>query len=446
MTLDLVLRDARVYTPGGIVEGGLAIEDGRIVRISKDTNLPPASTEIDLNGHLVLPGMIDVHVHLRDQELSYKEDFFTGTAAAANGGITLVIDMPNNRPVTMSLESLEERMRIARERSVVNVGFYSAFPENIKEMSRIIRDGGALAFKFFMSQQIGGINPLDEEKLKEAFKEAANLGVPVAVHAEDSKLIMDGMSRLGHSEELDDYIGVHSPEVEAEAVTHALKISRETGARVHFCHISSAEGMRAIRKAKGGGLPVTFEVTPYHLLISAQYMRRLSAVALSNPPARTERDIDELWASLCGGVVDVLASDHAPHTVEEKSERSIWHVKTGVPGLETMLPLMLTKVNEGRLELSTLVRAMSRNPSRIFGINDRGELKEGAFADLVVVDLKKEYKIDSSKFYSKAKYSPFDGWRVRGKPVKTFVGGRLVMDEGEVLAKPGSGGIVRCSG
>jgi len=445
LTVDLVLTDARVYTSSGIVEAGLAIQDGTIVKVAKDTNLPRASEEIDLEGCLILPGVIDVHVHLRDQELSYKEDFFTGTAAAANGGVTLVVDMPNNKPVTMSQKSLEERMRMAKEKSVVNVAFYSAFPDGAEQMRRIVREGGALAFKFFMSQQVGGVNPQDKEKLTEAFNEAAKIRVPVAIHAEDIKLMMDRMNRPDVGEGLDDYMRVHSREVEVQAARQAIRISQRTGARIHFCHVTSAKCLQTINNAKRRGVLATCEVTPYHLLISAQSLKRLGAIALSNPPPRPQQDIDQLWSSLRDGAVDVLASDHAPHTIEEKSEESIWRVKTGVPGLETMLPLMLTAVNEGRLHISTLVKVMSTNPSRVFGIKDRGELREGSAADLVVVDLKGEYRIDSSKFLSKAKYSPFEGWKVKGKPVKTFVGGHLVMDDGEIVAKPGSG-VIRWSG
>jgi len=445
LTVDLALKNAKVYTPYGVVEAGLAIDNERIVKIAKHVNLPPASKEIDLKDRLVLPGLIDVHVHLRDQELAYKEDFFSGTAAAANGGVTLTIDMPNNKPLTMGLESLKERMRIAEEKAIVNVAFYSAFPGEIEEIHRIVKMGGAIAFKLFMSQQIGGINPEDEEKLTKALKEAVKVGVPVAVHAEDAKLLREKKMKYGESEDLEDYLKVHSLEAEAEAVKHILQLSRVTGTHVHFCHISSSEGIEAISAAKRSGLPVTCEVTPHHLLIPSQYLKRVGAVALADPPARSQRDIDGLWKSLFDGVVDVLASDHAPHTVEEKREKSIWRVKTGIPGLETMLPLLLTQINDGHLDLPTLTKVTSSNPSRIFSIRGRGELKEENYADLVVVETKREYKIDSSRFYSKAKYSPFDGWKVRGKPVKTFVNGHLVMDEGEILAKPGSGGIVKWS-
>lgn len=446
MTVDLVLKNAMVHTSFGVAEAGIAIDNGRIVRIAKDVNLPSASDEMDLKGYLVLPGVIDAHVHLRDQGLAYKEDFFSGTAAAANGGVTLAIDMPNNKPVTMNTESLKERMRVAKEKTIVNLAFYSAFPSEIDEIHRIVREGGAVAIKLFMSQQVGGVDPQDEETITKALRETARVGVPVAVHAEDGALLKAKMIECGESEDLEDYLKVHSAEVEGKAVKHVLQLSRTTGAHIHFCHISSAEGIEAISAAKRSGLPVTCEVTPHHLLISSHYLKRVGIIALANPPARSQRDIDELWASLHRGAVDVVASDHAPHTIEEKREKSIWTVKAGIVGLETMLPILLSQVNDGRLELSTLIRVTSANPSKILGMRDRGDLKEGNFADLVVIDMKRAFKIDASRFHSKAKYSPFDGWKVKGKPIKTYVNGRLVMDEGEILAKPGSGEIIRWSG
>jgi len=446
LTIDLALKNAKICVFGSLVEAGLAINDEKIVKMAKDVNLPSASEKMDLKGRLVLPGLIDVHVHLRDQELAYKEDFFSATAAAANGGVTLAIDMPNNKPVTMSVTSLKERMKIAQGKSIVNVAFYSAFSHEIEEIHQIVRDGGAIAFKLFMSQQIGGINPEEEPALTSALKETARVRVPVAVHAEDSRLLTNKRMECGESEDLRDYLRVHSPEVEAESVKYVLQLMRTTGAKIHFCHISSAEGAELISAAKKAGLPVTCEVTPHHLLMSSEYLERAGSIAMADPPARSQPHIDELWASLFTGTVDILASDHAPHTIEEKKEGSIWHVKTGIPGLETMLPLLLTQVNDGRIDLQTLTGMMSRNPSEIFGLRGRGDLKEGNYADLVVVDMKREYKIDSSRFYSKAKFSPFDGWKARGKPIKTFVNGHLVMDEGEILAKPGSGRIIRWSG
>jgi len=445
MTVDVVLDNAKIFHRGAI-EGGVAIDEERIVKIAKSVNLPAASERIDLKGMLILPGLIDIHVHLRDQGLSYKEDFFSGTSAAANGGVTLTVDMPNNKPVTMDLESLKERMRIAGEKVVVNVGFYCAFPRAVEEIPWTVEDGGSLAFKLFMSQQIGGIDPLDEQTLGRALTEAARVGVTVAVHAEDARLLSERRMNLRGNGGIEAYLKVHSSEVEVDSVNHVLRLSRNSGVQIHFCHISSAESMSAIAGARKAGLSATTEVTPHHLLISSNDLKRIGPIALADPPSRSQQDIDELWMYLSRSMVDVLASDHAPHTIEEKKEKSVWLVKTGIPGLETMLPLMLTEVNRGRMSLATLARMTSTNPSRILGLKGRGDLKEGNYADLVVVDMKREYRIDSSLFHSKAKYSPFDGWTVKGKPVKTFVNGHVVMDEGEILAKPGSGRVLRCSG
>ena len=444
MPVDLVLKNAKMLLHGKIVEAGLAVNDSKIVKIAEEPNLPHASKTIDVGGLLVLPGVIDIHVHLRDQELSYKEDFFTGTAAAANGGVTLVADMPNNKPVTMNTQTLRERMNVAAEKTVVNVALYSAFPAKKEEIRSIIQTG-AKAFKFFMSQKIGGVNPDDDEAVTEVFKEASQLTVPIAVHAEDRKLVSSMTEKLKKegNNDLDDFAKAHSPDAELKAIKRVIGIVRKTKAKIHFCHVSTAKGIKAILSAKQSGLQVTCEVTPHHLLLTSSSLKALKGIALTNPPLRGKKDVQGLWSAVENGAVDVLASDHAPHTFEEKSAASVWDIAPGIIGLETFLPLMLTQVAKGRLTLSRLVQMTSKRPAEILGVTNRGQLKEGCFADLTVVDLKRRWKIDASKFYSKAKFSPFDGWKVTGKPVKTFVNGRLVMDKGEILAKPGDGRIIR---
>jgi len=195
--------------------------------------------------------------------------------------------------------------------------------------------------------------------------------------------------------------------------------------------------------AKKTGLPVTCEVTPHNLFLSSEQYRRSGIFALTDPPLRTRENVSALWTALKRGFIDVIASDHAPHAFEEKNVDSVWEAKPGIPGLETTLSLLLTRVNEGRLSLAELVRLTAEEPARIFHLSKRGFLEEGNWADLVVVDMKREHEIDSSVFFSKAKYSPFDGMHVKGKTVKTFVNGRLVMDEGEIVAESGTGQIVR---
>ena len=445
MPVDMVLHNAKIYTRGRVVEAGLAIDDGRVLKIAKKTNLPSASTKMNLKGHITLPGLIDPHVHLRNQQLAYKEDFFSGTAAAAAGGVTLTIDMPNNKPVTMDSISLRERMRLAERRAVVNVAFYSAFPQKLEEVPSIVKEG-AMGFKLYMSEKIGGLDVDDDKLLLQAFKKVEKMGVPVLVHAEDRKIIETGrreMEKTGRKD-MEAHVKARPPEAEARAIRRIVQLAKKTGVRVHFCHVSSAVGLEAFLTAKKDGLPVTCEVTPHHLLLSLEHLKRYKTFALTNPPLRTKNDVFALWSALKRGFIDALASDHAPHSIEEKKVESVWDAQPGIAGLETTLPLLLTQVHGGQLTIADLVRLTSEKPAEIFNLRNRGCLKEGNWADIVVVEINRKYKINASNFCSKAKYSPFDGWSVRGKPVKTFVNGQLVMDEGEIVAKLGTSQIIRC--
>jgi len=443
LTVDLVLHNAKIYTPRGVVEAGLAVDEGKIIKIAKETKLPHASERLDIKGKIVLPGLIDPHVHLRDQQLAYKEDFFSGTSAAAAGGVTLTIDMPNNKPVTMSATSLKERMKLAENQVVTNIAFHSAFPE-IAEENRQIVEQGAVAFKLYLSQKVGGLNIDDDDALLSAFSVVEEMKVPVSVHPEDRETLETVKKKMQQSgqKDVEAYVKVHSPEAELKAIQRIVQLARKTNVQIHFCHLSSARGLEAILAAKKMGFHVTCEATPHHLLLSSTHLKRYNTIALTDPPLRTEKDVETLWNALRQGSIDAVASDHAPHTIEEKETASVWEVKPGIPGLETTLPLLLTQVNKGRLTLPNLIKVTSKRPAEIFHLRDRGSLAEGCHADLVVVDMKRKHRIDSSEFYSKAKYSPFDGWKVRGTPTKTFVNGRLVMDEGEIVAKPGVGQII----
>ncbi len=445
MLVDLVLHNAKIYTTKGLITAGLAIDEGKIFKIAKETNLPKSSTKLNLKESIILPGLIDSHVHLRDHLLAYKEDFSSGTAAAAAGGVTFVMDMPNNNPITMDPKSLRERMTLAKTRVIVNVAFYSAFPKNLKEI-RLIVEEGAVAFKLYLSEKIGGLNINDDESLSHAFNKAMEMNVPVAVHAEDKDMLDRNKAKMERDgkNDVDAYVKVHSPNAEEKAINRVTSLTRKSDAFIHFCHLSSLAGLQAFSAAKNTGLSITCEVTPHHLLLSSENSKCHKTLALTDPPLRSRRDVEALWDALKLGLIDTIASDHAPHAIEEKKTESVWDTKPGVPGLETTLPLLLTQVNEKRLTIHDLVRLTSEKPATIFHLRDRGRLKEKYWADLVIVDMKQEHKVDSSKFFSKAKYSPFDGWKVKGKPLKTFVNGQLVYDEGEIVAKPGTGQIIRC--
>ncbi len=443
MVVDTVLKNLKAYLGNDVMECCLAIEDGRIFKIGKESNMPKANAEINLNGLLVLPGLIDVHVHLRDEGKAYKEDFYSGTAAAAAGGITTVLDMPNNAPVTMSVETLRSRMEKAEKDSLIVVGFYSAFPDDIKKIPEIMREG-AFAFKLFLNEQIGGLNIDDDRALTEAFQTVASK-IPVAVHAEDRSIVKNAekVFKQKGQNDIAAFLEAHSEKAEVKAIERIIAIARKTGAHVHVCHVSTANGLRMVADAKKSGLSLTCEVTPHHLFLSSEDLKRLGTLALTVPPLRERNHAESLWEGVKNGVVDAIASDHAPHTIEEKEASVVWDVKVGVPGLETTLPLLLTEVNAGRIGLADVVRLMAENPAKIFNLKGRGSLKEGNKADLVVVGLKRRHRLDALRFHSKAKYSPFDGKLVKGKPVKTFVGGRLVMDEGEIVAKAGCGEIIK---
>jgi dihydroorotase (multifunctional complex type) len=444
LIVDLVLSNAKAYLKKEIVDCSLAIDDGKILKIGKEAIMPKAQAKTDLKNLLVLPGLIDAHVHLRGQEKAYKEDFYSGTAAAAAGGITTVLDMPNNDPVTMSAETLRNRMAEAKKKVLVNVGFYSEFPRNVEEIAKIVEEG-TVAFKLFMTEQVGGLNIDDDHALVEAFKIISGLKISVAVHAEDKttlKKAEDEFKRANRND-IEAFLKVHSESAETRAVKRLLNIVKQTNVHMHFCHISTQEGLEAVIDGKKSRMPITCEATPHHLLLSVDDLKRTGTLALTVPPVREKHHSTALWDGIKKGWIDILASDHAPHTLQEKKAKVVWDVKVGIPNLETTLPLMLTEVKRGRLSIADVARLMAEKPAEIFKLKGRGCLKEGNHADLTVVDLKRKYKIEASKFHSKAKYSPFDQWTVEGKPVKTFVNGQLIMDDGEIVAKAGSGKIIR---
>jgi dihydroorotase (multifunctional complex type) len=441
--VDLVLANAKAYVDGKILECSIAVDGKSVFKVGRETNMPKADVKTDLKGLLVLPGLIDAHVHLRDEGKAYKEDFFTGTTAAAVGGFTTVFDMPNNSPVTMSVETLRTRVAAAESRILVNVGFYSAFPDGVERLEGIVREG-VVGFKLFMAEQIGGLDICDDAALLEAFRVVRKLGSLTAAHAEDESALKraeEEFKRSGRND-VNAFLKAHSEDVEVKAVKRLLGIDK-AGMHLHFCHVSTENGLDAIVEAKKAGLPVTCEVTPHHLFLSTEDLRRVGTLAVTMPPIRDKAQAEALWNGIRDGSVDIIASDHAPHALAEKEAEKVWDVKVGVPGLETTLPLLLTEVKRGRLSIGDVVRLMSERPSEIFKLRGKGVLKSGFDADLTVVDLDKKHKVEAAFFRSKTRYSPFDGRLVEGKAVRTIVGGQVVMEDGEILAKPGSGEIVR---
>jgi len=442
-TVDLNLINTKILTDKGFVEAGVSIEADRIYKVAKLPNMPKASKTIDVKGKVTLPGLIDAHVHLRDLELSYKEDFFTGTCAAAAGGFTTVLDMPNTQPPTNTPKRLKEKIQRAKNQVMVNVGFYAAFPKQYDQFDEMVGNG-ALAFKVNLFRPVTELNVHQDATLLNAFKQVKRLNRLVAVHAEEGDVIqrMEDVFRKSGKTSLSHYLKAHSVEREVNAVRRVLKLAGQVGLHTHFCHISAASSVNHLKRFRSR---ITCEATPHHLFLTTNELRRLGGIALTAPPIRPSPNASKLWRAVNDGLIDIIASDHAPHASEEKQRENIWEVPPGIPGLETTLPLMLTQVNRGQMSWSRLIQLLAAKPAEIFHLT-RGFIQAGGFADLVIVDMDQEYEIDSSKFFSKAKYSPFDGWKVKGKPTKTFVNGQLVMDEGEIVAKKGTGRIVGWKG
>jgi dihydroorotase (multifunctional complex type) len=441
---DLVLNNAKAYIKGEILECSIAIEEGKFIKIGRHPQMPNADQKINLHGMLTLPGLIDEHVHLRDEKKAYKEDFISGTSAAAAGGFTTVLDMPNNQPITNSVETLKNRLEIAEKRTLVNVGLYSEFPKNLVELSRISYEG-AIGFKLFMGNQVGDLDIDDDQALKDGFQSAGEINTVVAIHAEDKKQIMLNEQKLKQTKHNNpkDFLLAHTEQTEVQAITRVLKISEDIDVQLHFCHVTSQRGLETIKEAKKSGKKITCEVTPNHLMLTSADVAHYGMMAIMMPPLRDRSHQEALLRGVNQGDIDTIGSDHAPHTIEEKTANIVWEVKVGVPGLETTLPLMLTLVKKNWLTFQRLVELLAEKPAEIYGLTNKGKLEQGKDADLTVIDYNKQWKIATSKFKSKAKFSLFDNWEVTGKPTKTFVNGNLVMDEDEIVAKLGIGKVIR---
>ena len=430
----LLIRDAHIWTKNDTTRGSILVEHGKIRRIARNIT-ERADEEILARRLLVLPGLVDGHVHLRDMKLSYKEDFTTGTAAAAAGGFTSVIDMPNSLPPTDSAERLRERAERASGKILVNVGFHAAAIDD-QDAASAMKSAGAFSMKLYLPSPIAPLDIDDDKVVVQVLNAAKQASLLLTVHAEDAtKLPMTGEIRT-----FAELVRLRRGNAETSAVRRILRLQRPIGCRVHFCHVSLPSSLSAISNRSSSRM--SSEVTPHHTLLSQNHVKRLGWKAWMLPPLRPRKDTRKLFRAMKIGIPTIMATDHAPHTVEEKA-RTPRKSSPGIPGLETALPLMLTMVNKGKLSLGRLVSLLSTNPAKVFDLRSKGRLDNGADGDLVLVDLKKRGRIDPDKFFSKAHYSPFEGWKTQGAIHTTIVNGLVVYREGEITGEPGSGRVLK---
>ncbi len=360
----------------------ILIENGRIARI--EAGIQYNGEILDAQGKDVLPGMIDVHTHMREPGMVHKETIETGSMACAKGGVTTYIDMPNTNPATITVEALEEKRRLSEEKSIVNFGFN--FGGSLDNNSAEIREArNIVATKVFLNISTG-------------------------------KMLIENDEVLGDIFEASDKVMVHA---EGEMVQKAIDFARKYNKKLYLCHISQESELELVREARKDYKEIYVEVTPHHLFLNLEDQTQRLRM---KPELKPQRDVDAMWKAIEEGMIDTIGTDHAPHTLEEKDAK----ITFGIPGIETAMPLMLDAVNEGRLSLAKLVEMYSTKPAEIFNLKGKGRLEVGYDADIIIVDMEKKYTLKNEEVVSRCRWTPFDGREVKGMVETTVVNGSVI--------------------
>jgi dihydroorotase len=424
---DMILKGGTIVNHDGAGARDVAISGGRIVGIGSFSP-KQAGEVIDCTGLHILPGVVDSQVHLREPGAEHKEDLETGGRAAVMGGVTGVFEMPNTSPLTVTAEALAGKVKRATNRMYCDFAFYmGGTRDNAHELGGLEQLPGCAGIKVFMGSSTGELLVEDDAGVANILK---HIRRRAAFHSEDEYRL-----RARKSEQREGDASSHPIWRDAEAARlcteRLLRLARQAGKRIHVLHISSAEEMPLLAANKD---IATVEVTPHHLTLSSDDYARLGTLIQMNPPVRRPEHRDAIWRGLTSGIVDVLGSDHAPHTLEEK-EKPYPHSPSGMPGVQTLVPVMLDWVNKGRLTIERFVDLTSHGPSRIFGLARKGRIAEGYDADLTIVDMKRRREITNTWIESRCKWTPYHGMTVTGWPAGTMVRGRCVMWDGEIIGQ-----------
>lgn len=436
---DRLFVDARVsVTPGEQVFGWVAVKDGRVMAAG-ETSPPQAEVVHDCGGALVLPGLVDMHVHFRDPDATTKEDFGTGSMAAAFGGVTCVVDMPAEHPPTLAPEDVVAKASQLAGRSFVDFGLYAQLGDSAGYM-RELRDLGVVGLKWFMGYEANeGAGHLRKDAILDAMRAAADCRILIGVHAESFPWIVDLSESVSSSGRHDVHAHTASrPDfVEALGVAEACILAGESGAAVHIHHLSSGLGLRTATLLRGSiRSRVSIETCPHYLLLDEADVSRLGSAARVNPPIKSAADRQALWGGVLDGTVDCVATDHAPHLESQKLVDNIWKASSGLVGVETSFPLLFNEVVHDRLPLSRFIELTSEMPARISGFSSKGSLSPGNDADLIVVDPDARTVIKQDQLHSKVKLSVYDGWECGGRIRQVYLRGALLIDEGRVVDGP----------
>ena len=439
-SVDLVIRNAKMVLESGIVEGGVGVQDGQICMIATNEHLPDATTEIDADGNYLLPGLIDGHAHIHDENMLEHEDFTTGSRAAAAGGVTTVIDMPLTSQIDTP-KLVEEKIKQGESMSLVDFSFYAGMmnSENVPIIPTMIEKGVA-AFKAFTCEPY----QTNHGVITRLLSEVSEFGGHITIHSENQGVLDEFKKDFENEWDAPITHSLSRPNLaEQLAVSQMVGIVSQTGGHLHVAHITTREGLHEVERGQQMGHLVTTEVCPHHLMFHRDEMNRLGSKSKMNPPLRSKADRAALWAGLLRGAIDMVVSDHAPCPIEKKETgtddiRDAW---AGVDGIQMILRVLLSEgVNKGRLTFQRLVNAASRSPAKIFGLYPKkGTIQVGSDADLVIVDPSKEEKISVDAMFSKCGWSLYEGMEMKGVPIRTFVRGVQIFYNDRTTIKPGHG-------
>lgn len=423
----LYIRHARILMPNGeFLLGDVEICDRQITQIAPalPSNESSNAQDIDANGLTLLPGVIDPQVHFREPGLEYKEDLFTASCACARGGVTSFLEMPNTKPLTTTQAALDDKLRRAAEKCLVNYGFFMGATAEV--LPDLLTANPSCGIKIFMGSMHGALLVDQEAALERIFAQGSRL---IAVHAEDQDRIRQRREQFAGITDPAVHSQIQDNQAALQATQLALKLSKQYQRRLHILHLSTAEEAELLRQDKPAW--VTSEVTPQHLLLNTSAYETIGTLAQMNPPLRSDHDNEVLWQALLDGVIDFIATDHAPHTLEEKA-KGYPNTPSGMPGVETSLPLMLTQAVQGRCTVAQVANWMSTAVAQAYRIPNKGQIAPGYDADLVLVDLETYRPVKREELQTKCGWSPFEGWNLTGHPVVTIVGGQVAYDRGRL--------------
>jgi len=441
--VDLVVKNSKIYTPYGFFDGSIIVDDGKIIALRKGTPSENAEKVLDAKGMHLLPGMVDMHTHFRDPGFLEREDFTTGTTAAAVGGVTTVVDMPNTVPSVTTAAIVRDKVSIADKKSLVDFALIGGAGDVTDDDLMEMAAEGVIGYKTFMTARFKEL-AADDAKMVDNFYTIATTGLPCLVHAENQTIVNSLMERAVEMGRIDPiaHCEFRPAIAEEEATMRTVMLARDTGVHLHICHMTAAGAVDILEWAQEQDQMVTGETSPNYLFLNSDAMKKHGPYAKIDPPLRGPDDQEALWWGLNNGIIDVIASDHAPYPTElkEKGWDNIFDAPSGGVAVEYSLPLMLNAVNQGLTSLNRLVEVFSENPAKICSIYPKkGSLLPGADADFVLVDMNKEYEIKGSELHSKQKKTAFEGWKVKGKPIHTFVRGTTIVENCVPIGKAGYG-------